>query len=472
MVLLATSAAYALRSAPSPLVTSDSVVLTADEAHFLALINYSRVNASLPPLEIAPALVAAARQHSDEMSREGYFAHESPHPGSQTPMARVKRFLAEPPRGRWSVGECLYWSSAPGVDRGHESLMGSPSHRQTIMDPEFTHIGVGVCIGPRSDYWVTEVFMCGLDVPPTEEEFAPASNPLLTIGAEDDVRPARSGLVWLPFAFLTAAVAAPEPPAQAPIDLRYALAVGTSLTYTVKVSGEGSIEALGEKQPIKVSGTATLLQRTTAVGEDGSITLETAAKPVSITRSIGDTEEVTKSLPTITETITPRGRSLKVTGYEATDPGLSALGSWGVQRLFGQARPPAFPDRPVAIGETWGGNETVETAGGKVEVKRESRLAAVKAIRGHNCAVIESVIELPLDIVTPPDPIGITATIKGTETIRDTTYFDFAQGLIVAQSGTVEFAFTTETKIPGASAANVVPATTRLILKIDTQLKD
>jgi len=42
----------------------------------------------------------------------------------------------------------------------------------------------------------------------------------------------------------------------------------------------------------------------------------------------------------------------------------------------------------------------------------------------------------------------------------------------VAQNGTVDFAFTTETKIPGGEATDAVAATTQLRLKIDTQLKE
>ena len=437
----------------------------------MALINYSRVNAHLAPVEVAPVLVATARQHSSEMARENYFSHYSPHRGLRTPMARVARFMAERPQAAWTVGECLYWSSAPGVDRGHQTLMESPRHYAIIMDPDFTHVGVGVHRGPHGDFWVTQVFMC-LDAPPIEEELPSPSNPWITIGGEDDVRPARFGLAWLPLTVLSAAAAQPEQPAPASISLRYSLPMGTSLTYRLQVSGDGAIEVLGEKQPIKVSGKATLVQRTTAVGEDGSITLETTAESVSISRSVGDSEETTRSLPTITDTITPRGKLIKSTGFESSDPGLSALGSWGVQRLLSQARPPEFPDHPVAVGDSWGGKEVVETAGGKFEIKRESKLTAIKPVREHTCAVIESTIELPLDIVTPPDPVGITATIKGTETISDISYFDYAKGVIVAQNGTVDFAFTTETKIPGGEATDAVAATTQLRLKIDTQLKE
>jgi len=471
VLLLVSSAAFAAGWAPFSLGAPDPVPLTVDEAHFLTLINYSRINAHLPPVEAAPVLVAAARQHSGEMASEKYFSHYSPYPDLRTPIARVERSMPEPPRVAWGVGECLYWSSAPGVDRGHQSLMDSPDHHEIIMDPDFTHVGVGVHRGTRGDFWVTEVFMW-FDASPAEEEFRFPSNPWTNIGREDDVKPARFGLAWLPFTLLSAAAAAPEQPPPAPISLRYTLPVGTSLTYKRQISGNGTIEALGEKQVIKVSGRAILVQRTTAVGDDDNITLETAAKSVSITRSVGNNEETTKSLPTVTDTITPRGKLIKSTGYESADPGLSALGSWGVQRLFSQTRPPEFPDHPVVVGDTWGGKETIETAGGKIEIKRESKLTAIKSVRGHTCAVIESTIELPLDIVTPPDPVGITATIKGTETIRDTTYFDFARGLVVGQNGTVEFAYTTETKIPGPGATHVVPATTQLRLKIDTELKE
>lgn len=40
----------------------------------------------------------------------------------------------------------------------HRALEASPSHRAVMLDPEFTHMGVGVATSPDGRVWVAEVF--------------------------------------------------------------------------------------------------------------------------------------------------------------------------------------------------------------------------------------------------------------------------------------------------------------------------
>jgi uncharacterized protein YkwD len=49
----------------------------------------------------------------------------------------------------------------PGGDplaRLHDALVASPSHREILVDPQFTHMGVGVARGPDGTVYVAEVF--------------------------------------------------------------------------------------------------------------------------------------------------------------------------------------------------------------------------------------------------------------------------------------------------------------------------
>jgi uncharacterized protein YkwD len=90
-----------------------------------------------PPLEWSASLAEIAMIHSMEMAREGYFSHTS---YDGTPMGdRVFPY--------WSgfrVGENI---AASSVDRSDEYVvqlwLDSPSHCVLIMDPDFTHAGIG-----------------------------------------------------------------------------------------------------------------------------------------------------------------------------------------------------------------------------------------------------------------------------------------------------------------------------------------
>ena len=60
------------------------------------ILNTYRMMLGLPVLEIHPNLVKATRGHSEEMARLGYFAHESPTPGRETPDDRARLAGYEP----------------------------------------------------------------------------------------------------------------------------------------------------------------------------------------------------------------------------------------------------------------------------------------------------------------------------------------------------------------------------------------
>ncbi|HPD16362.1 MAG TPA: CAP domain-containing protein [Planctomycetota bacterium] len=59
--------------------------LTSDERKVVDLTNEYRMQLGLKPLAISEPLTQAARKHSQEMERLGYFAHESPTPGRRSP---------------------------------------------------------------------------------------------------------------------------------------------------------------------------------------------------------------------------------------------------------------------------------------------------------------------------------------------------------------------------------------------------
>jgi len=96
-------------------------------------------------------LTQVARQHSEEMLRMGYFAHDSPALGS--PFDRMARAGI-----RYKLaGENL--ALAPSVERAHVGLMNSPEHRDNILRPEFRKIGIGAVNGGLAGQMFTQDFI-------------------------------------------------------------------------------------------------------------------------------------------------------------------------------------------------------------------------------------------------------------------------------------------------------------------------
>jgi uncharacterized protein YkwD len=135
--------ALALAATPAALAASNrpTVALSSLERTVLVDINTLRAQHHLAKLSFNPQLTTAARVHTEQMAKDGYFAHESAD-GSAF-WKRVQRFYASSPWRSWAVGENLLWSS-PGIDsRGALRMwLASPEHRKNLLDPRWREIGV------------------------------------------------------------------------------------------------------------------------------------------------------------------------------------------------------------------------------------------------------------------------------------------------------------------------------------------
>jgi len=118
-----------------------AVSLSSLEQGVLADINAFRLQHRLAPLRLSAQLTSAAREHSQQMAADGYFAHESAD-GSAF-WKRIQRFYASSPWRYWSVGENLLWSS-PDVDAKDALAMwlASPEHRANLLTSRWREIGV------------------------------------------------------------------------------------------------------------------------------------------------------------------------------------------------------------------------------------------------------------------------------------------------------------------------------------------
>ncbi len=131
------------------------------EEEIIALVNVERRQRGLGELKYDRNLRSAARQHSRDMLDQGYFSHDAPDSSLRHPVDRVYYAgLTD-----FVVGENIAVNSAIGGARSIarvfvEQWMNSPGHRENILRPNFTHIGVGVRI--RMDSSTIDTVIGGL----------------------------------------------------------------------------------------------------------------------------------------------------------------------------------------------------------------------------------------------------------------------------------------------------------------------
>ncbi|MBM3974854.1 MAG: CAP domain-containing protein [Planctomycetes bacterium] len=95
------------------------------------------------PLAIVPVICTAAQGHAEEMSKLGYFAHQSPTPGRTTPFDRMR--LAGYDRG---ASENI--ALVDGAQGAHDAWCRSSGHHRNLLDPSHHEVG----IGNDGRYWV------------------------------------------------------------------------------------------------------------------------------------------------------------------------------------------------------------------------------------------------------------------------------------------------------------------------------
>jgi uncharacterized protein YkwD len=117
----------------------------------LASVNRFRVAHGRAALHESAALDKAARHHSLEMGRRGYFSHSSAD-GMQF-WQRIRHFYPAHGFSYWSAGENLVWAS-PSLSAGGAMRLwiSSPPHLANLLSRQWRQIGisaVGVARAPR-----------------------------------------------------------------------------------------------------------------------------------------------------------------------------------------------------------------------------------------------------------------------------------------------------------------------------------
>ncbi|KAB3537411.1 hypothetical protein F8154_03295 [Alkaliphilus pronyensis] len=139
---------------PAPAPTPEEPVenerhsLTANEIKMIELVNSEREKAGVTPLKIDVDLSYVARVKSKDMHDNKYFSHQSPTYGSPFDMMRDFGIQF---RG---AGENIAMHSS--VESAHNALMNSDGHRKNILNPSFTHIGIGIHNGYYTQMFITK----------------------------------------------------------------------------------------------------------------------------------------------------------------------------------------------------------------------------------------------------------------------------------------------------------------------------
>jgi uncharacterized protein YkwD len=122
------------------------------------LINQTREQYGLEPLDRHAQLNEVAEAHCIDMDRNGFVGHQSPQTGKT--VDRVKRAGIESSIVLENIGRGY---SAQEV---HSGLMQSPAHRANVLSRDVTHVGLGVVIqadSGKSAFLATELFIRVVD---------------------------------------------------------------------------------------------------------------------------------------------------------------------------------------------------------------------------------------------------------------------------------------------------------------------
>ena len=140
-------------STPVNLTTSGGCQppLSAVSVECTALTNSYRASAGLPPLTISPLLNNSAQDHSNYQAATQTMTHTGA--GGTDPGTRMTNagFIWR----TWGENVAFGQASCAVV---LAAWMNSPGHRDNILNPSFTHIGIGMAIGANGyKYWTMDL---------------------------------------------------------------------------------------------------------------------------------------------------------------------------------------------------------------------------------------------------------------------------------------------------------------------------
>lgn len=119
------------------------------QAAILRVTNRRRERHDLSPLKASPCATTFAERHSTWMASEGELAH-----------SRLGRLLEKCSVRGVAENVAAHWGSAMEARSVVQAWMDSRGHRANILDPDLTHLGVGVAYDKaRGTWYATQDFL-------------------------------------------------------------------------------------------------------------------------------------------------------------------------------------------------------------------------------------------------------------------------------------------------------------------------
>lgn len=118
------------------------------------LVAEARAQAGVAALDVDEDLAAVARRHGEDMVAHRFVGHTSPSTGTAADRVRAAGIRAD------LVLENI--GRGYGAQEIHQGLLDSPGHRANLLDPEVTHLGIGVVReleGSRYAFVATQLFV-------------------------------------------------------------------------------------------------------------------------------------------------------------------------------------------------------------------------------------------------------------------------------------------------------------------------
>ena len=125
--------------------------LNAMEQKAVLLLNEDRRSAGLEPLKINLKLSKLAADYALDMNKRRFFSHVDP--DGKDPFERMAAIGVDFP----NAGENI--AISPDVETAHKMLMDSPLHKENILNPKFTEIGIGVRPNSRGGVYLVQEFI-------------------------------------------------------------------------------------------------------------------------------------------------------------------------------------------------------------------------------------------------------------------------------------------------------------------------
>jgi len=127
----------------APMTPAGAGSIENDRAQFVGYLNQLRVSQGLAPLQVDPELTALAQQWAEHVAVVKQMVHpDDPRVGVTSPWLRL--------------GENVAFGSTTEIT--WQGLLDSPAHYTNMVDPGFTHVGIGIAYADGVQY-INQRFM-------------------------------------------------------------------------------------------------------------------------------------------------------------------------------------------------------------------------------------------------------------------------------------------------------------------------